>query len=76
LVKPVTLPDHFIAQEKRQTDGEQIPRISPGSMTHVHAAFRHERAVCHLKQNPAKVFDCWGLSLMGAVGIEPTTSPV
>jgi hypothetical protein len=50
LVKPVTLPDHFIAQEKRQTDGEQIPRISPGSMTHVHAAFRHERAVCHLKQ--------------------------
>jgi hypothetical protein len=35
----VTLPEHFTAQEKRQTDGEQIPRISPGSMTRVHAAF-------------------------------------
>jgi hypothetical protein len=45
LLKPVTLPEHFTAQEKRQTDGEQIPRISPGSMTHVHAAFLREAAI-------------------------------
>jgi hypothetical protein len=30
------------------TDGEQIPRISPGSMTHVHAAFLHEAAIWRL----------------------------
>ena len=41
----LTVPEHFTAQEKRQTDGEQIPRISPGSMTHVHAVFLHEAAI-------------------------------
>jgi hypothetical protein len=48
LVKPVTLLEHFTAQEKRQTDGEQIPRISPGSMTHVPAAFLREAAIWRL----------------------------
>ena len=41
---------HTLQPAGTETDDEQIPRISPRSMTHVHAAFRHEAAIWPLSK--------------------------
>ena len=62
------------ASKEPEPHREQSPRIFRGSSGHVHAPFVRNVAI-DFSEGAGKP-DKSGFSLVGAVGIEPTTSPV
>jgi hypothetical protein len=63
------------SQEAAETGREHIPRIFPDKEVHVPAAFCGELQNATPSENPKRL-GFIGEMLVGAVGIEPTTSPV